>query len=119
MIADNEVFFAENVARYLLHELNAVVDCVGSAAEAAESIKKTRYNLIIGDLDLPDSNEGTWLIDIAAMHPELNIVITSAREIPDKIKNDKRIRLQAYFEKPFDLPELKKKIVQLISEHRI
>ncbi len=119
MIADNEVFFAENVARYLQYELNADVDCVGSAVEAEESIKKTRYNLIIGDLDLPDSDEGMWLIDIAAAQPDLNIVVTSAREIPEKIRNDKRIRLQAYFEKPFDLPELKKKIVQLINEHRI
>ncbi|HGY55954.1 MAG TPA: response regulator [Caldithrix abyssi] len=119
IIADNEIFFAENVARYLQYEFDADVEYVGSASEAEESVNKTHFNLIIGDLDLPDSNDGVWLLKIAAAHPDLNIMITSAREIPSKIKNNKHIRLRGYFEKPFDLLELKKKILQLIEAHTI
>ena len=119
IIADNEFFFTENVARYLQNELKVEVDCVKTAAEAEKSIEKMKYDLVISDLDLSDSSDGLWLLDLAMKNPGQEIIITSAREIPKILKENKNIRLRAYLEKPFDLTELKKKIMQFISEQKV
>ena len=118
LIADNELFFAENVARYLSNELQARVEHVQTAGEARECLAQKRYDLLISDLDLADSPGGRWLRDMARRYPEQNLSITSAREVPQSIAGELKISPEYYLEKPFDLTELKARIVRLTGAEK-
>ncbi len=113
LIADNELFFAENVARYLSNELAARVDNVQTAAEAGDCMARQRYDLLISDLDLPDSPDGRWLPQMARLYPGQKLIITSAREIPAAVAEKLKKLPVHYLEKPFDLTELKTRISEL------
>ncbi len=113
LIADNELFFAENVARYLSNELEARVDNVQSAAEARDCMSRGKYDLLISDLDLPDAPGGRWLPEMARRYPGQKLIITSAREIPPLLAGELKMAPGCYLEKPFDLTELKERIIKL------
>lgn len=115
LIADNELFFVQNLTKYLQKELAVMVDWTLSAAEALEKIKDSDFDVIISDLDLSDANDGSWLLKIARQRPQQAFIIMSARELPLNIKQNKQIHIAAYFEKPFDLKELKNKIMAIMQ----
>lgn len=113
LVADNEAFLAENIARYLRNKLSADITCVSTVKEVLHHLQQKSYDLFISDLDLPDGPKGSWLESVTRIHPQLQLIVISAIELPEAVQRCCQKQLAAYFEKPFDIVELKDKIVAL------
>ncbi|PHR57057.1 MAG: diguanylate cyclase response regulator [Arcobacter sp.] len=73
IVEDNE-FFAKVMQKAIIERFSYTIDLVATAAEAREKIKNNKYELLIIDLILPDS-EGELIEEIALNHN--NIIVTT------------------------------------------
>jgi len=84
----------------------AIVDCVGTCADALAAVSTTRFSAIVLDIMLPDGSGIDVLREIRAGKETIPVLLLTARdEISDRVSG-----LDAgaddYLVKPFDLDEL-------------
>lgn len=73
IVEDNE-FFAAVMQKAIIDRFSYSVDLVSTAAQAKEKIKNNKYELLVIDLILPDS-DGKLIVELAKEHK--NIIVTT------------------------------------------
>ena len=114
LIIDDEEFFVENLARYLEKSIPAQIKYVARADKTIRLLKQEKFDLIICDLNLPDQSEGELIMSIHRINPSQKFIVISAKselEMPECLKEIKKLNIVGYFEKPFDMESIKDLIV--------
>jgi len=75
IVEDNE-FFAKVMAQAIIKKFSFIVDIVYSAAQAREKLLSNKYDLLVVDLILPDS-EGDFIEEVCV---DQNVIVTTSFE---------------------------------------
>ena len=113
LVIDNEEFFAENLCLYLRREGTIQAQYSTTIKMAMQILSQDQFDLILSDLQLPDSANENWLLQIGENNPGQKLVIMSSYPIPKKVAMSDKLNIIGYFEKPFDL----KQILNVINEN--
>lgn len=114
LIIENEEFFAENLCQYLKLHNDIDIQFVTRVSAALQLIKESDFDLIISDLSLPDSSDKDWLLDIGKIKSGQKLVIISSYQIPVNIEQSADLNIIGYFEKPFDVKNIKNLITNYL-----
>ena len=112
LVIDNEEFLAENLCSYLQQTTPIGIQYVTTVKGALELIAEKKFNIVVSDLQLPDSIDDNWLLEIGRINPGQKLIIISSHEIPHEVNNSQSLNIVGYFEKPFDMD----KLVNLINQ---
>ena len=82
LLLEDDPHYAELAQRYLQAAARggASIECVGTLAGALERIARGSFDLVVADLDLPDSRGAATVEALAASGHHLVIVLTGNRE---------------------------------------
>ncbi len=108
LIIEDDLQLLELIEDYLQQELNCEIHCAVDREEAEALLDCYKYSLVITDLSLtPKRFEGFDLVEeVADAHGRPRIVVMSGRGA-DRLKSIALgMGADAYFAKPFPLPEL-------------
>jgi DNA-binding response OmpR family regulator len=105
LVVEDETRILDFLARGLSAE-GMTVDWAQTGPSAVKRALEQRYDLVLLDLVLPQLNGLAVLERIQQAHPELPVIVVSARgDIPTKLKAFE-LGARDYVEKPFSLDEL-------------
>lgn len=93
----------------MLIVLGCQVQCANSAKIALEILTVTHIDLIISDVNMPETNGLEFFLQIQKLHPLLaeNFILISSNVYKEQIKKIKELQLSLY-EKPLSLVTLTK-----------
>lgn len=106
LIVDDDASLAENVAEIVAGALPVDVEVVGRLAQARARVQSQRFDLVLGDVRLPDG-EGTDLVEtLRARWPNAEMVLITGDATVDSAMAAVRGGAFAYVLKPVAPPEL-------------
>lgn len=79
----------------------------GNGAEAIRKFEQKPVDLVLLDLKMPEMNGIETLLQLRRIKPDLIAVMISAYGEPLDIENAERLGVTEFFNKPFDIEELK------------
>ncbi|HWG03989.1 MAG TPA: response regulator transcription factor, partial [Beijerinckiaceae bacterium] len=97
-----------------LRQEGFVVDEIGRAEDAENSLRSIRYDLIILDLGLPDMDGMELLHALRKQNLELLILVLTARDSSQALINGLNGGADDFLRKPFDMGELVARIRALL-----
>jgi two-component system, NtrC family, response regulator len=102
LVIDDE----ESILKLLHHELSTperIVDTAGSAKAGREMLSRTRYDIVVSDIRLPDGNGMDLLVEFKGLYPDIEIVLITGHGNIDNAVEAMRIGAYDYVTKPFHL----------------
>lgn len=99
---DNQRSFLEKV----LKENNFLVDSCENGSDCLKQVEKTKPDLVLLDLGLPDISGETVFAEIKKIYPDLPIVILTAKGAVSDIVEGFNLGAEDYVTKPYDFEEL-------------
>lgn len=114
LVVDDEKLIRLLLLRALKREGIPVVDA-SCGSEAIEKIKSKKFDLVILDLRLGDSNGIDILRDLKNSSPETKVIVVTAygsRDIQNDVMDQGVI---GFYEKPFDTSEVIERIKRCLS----
>jgi CheY-like chemotaxis protein len=81
-------------------------------------LKKGKIDLVISDIRMPDINGLDLLVRIKMEHPQTKVIIMTAYGSSDVQKEANRRGSLFYIEKPFEISDIRKIIVDLIGKKK-
>lgn len=117
LIVDDEEDLTWGLSRSLRKE-NALfeVACANSGAEAMLYLAESRFDLVISDIQMPKMNGLELVLEIRKKYPGTKIIIMTAYGSPEMEEKVHRRGDFGYIEKPFEINNLKKLILETITE---
>ncbi|WP_020616270.1 response regulator [Paenibacillus daejeonensis] len=114
MIVDDQAMI-----RVLLMEVFAAIGLevyeAGDGAEAIHQFEQKPVDLVLMDLKMPEMNGIEALLRLRRIKPDLIAVMISAYGEPVDIENAERLGVTQFFNKPFDIDELKKHVLNQLK----
>ena len=113
---------ARHLVATLLQDRGAVVDCATSAAEAFESLRGSRYDVLVSDIGMPQEDGYSLLrrvraMDCAAGGETPALALTAYASSEDRLRAI-RAGFQAHLAKPAEADELAATIARLARDGR-
>jgi two-component system, NtrC family, response regulator AtoC len=105
LIADDETLLRESIARAFEAE-GMLVDRAATAAAAIECFQKSRPDLVVLDLKLPDRNGLEVLREINALSSAVRVLVITAHGTIANAVEAMKLGAFDFVRKPFDLEEL-------------
>ncbi len=96
----------QKVLNTFLQNEGYLTDTAGKGSEALRKIERVEPNLVILDLMLPDIQGESVLQTIRKDHPNLPVIILTAKSNPDDIAKGLNLGANDYLAKPFAAEEL-------------
>jgi len=115
LLIENEEFFADNLCNYLSTLTNVKVTCATRVAKAMEMLSKDKFDLVVSELRLPDTQNENWLLEIGKINPKQKLIIISSYQMPKNLTLSDKLNIIGYYEKPFDAKIIANLIQQLIN----
>lgn len=109
----------ESTIRFLLKEL--IVDMGYEFVEASRAekglkiIEKEEIDLVFLDIQLPNMNGLEAIRKIRELDKNVPVVMVTAFHNIEEVVNNMEVSVQGFIQKPFDLVELRTKILDLLS----
>ena len=117
MIVDDQAMI-----RVLLMEVFAAIGLevyeAGDGAEAIHQFEQKPVDLVLMDLKMPEMNGIEALLRLRRIKPDLIAVMISAYGEPVDIENAERLGVTQFFNKPFDIDELKNHVLNQLQVAR-
>ena len=98
-----------------LEEDGYTVMTTGSIRESRQVLEREIPDLAILDFKLPDGTGIELLREIKRMQPEVSVILMTAFESPEVRAEARRLKVDKYVRKPFDLPRMLTEIHDLIG----
>jgi two-component system chemotaxis response regulator CheY len=120
LIADDTDFIRKSVISTLEEIGFTNVSEAKDGVQALSELKKSKYDLLISDLNMPHL-DGISLIRMIRSDPELKdimIIVLTAESEKEHILAVKEIGINDYIVKPFTASVLEKKIEQMFGKRR-
>lgn len=119
LIVDDEETLTWSMAKSLSKDRDKYeVIIANNGKEAINILKKNKVDLVITDIRMPDINGLDLLVKIRKEYPEIKVIIMTAYGSSDVQKEANRRGSIYYVEKPFEISDIRKIIVDLIGRKK-
>ncbi len=105
LIVEDDITLQKTLSQ-LLQEEGFLTETASTGSEALIKIDKILPDLVLLDLGLPDIQGETILKNTRENHPEIPVVILTAKSKPQEIAEGLNLGAQDYLAKPFAIEEL-------------
>jgi DNA-binding NtrC family response regulator len=117
LIVDDEPLVARSVARYL-ESRGCRADLCGDGYQAVEKLIQQPFELVITDMNLPESS-GEYLLDfIERENYRCQVIVMTGQSLVTNTKIAGRIPPIHYLQKPFDLDMLMEHVRAGLSDRK-
>jgi len=119
LVVDDEPLIRWSVTETLA-DLGLDVEQADCAASALQAITTTAlpFDVIVLDLRLPDMRDLSLLATIRQLLPETPVVLMTAFGTPEVLNNARQLGVRAVLNKPFELSELSRVVVDALAPVR-
>src|SRR4030043_611158 len=119
LIVDDEETLTWSMARSLSKDKdNYEVMIANNGREALNLLKKNKIDLVISDIRMPDINGLDLLVTIKKEYPQTKVIIMTAYGSTD-VRKEANLRGSLYYvEKPFEISDLRRIIIDLIGNKK-
>jgi DNA-binding NtrC family response regulator len=112
LIVDDEETLTWSMAKSLSKDKDKYeVLIANNGREALNLLKKSKVDLVISDIRMPDINGLDLLVRIKMEHPQTKVIIMTAYGSSDVQKEANRRGSLYYIEKPFEISDIRKIII--------
>jgi len=119
LIVDDEETLTWSMARSLSKDKDKYeVIIANNGKEALNLLKKNPIDLVISDIRMPDINGLDLLVKIKKEYPQTRVIIMTAYGSFDVQKEANRRGSLYYIEKPFEISDIRKIIIDLIGKKK-
>ncbi len=119
LIVDDEETLTWSMARSLSRDKDKYeVVIANNGGEALSLLKKNNIDLVISDIRMPDINGLDLLVKIKKEYPQTKVIIMTAYGSSDVQKEANRRGSLYYVEKPFEISDIRKIIIELIGRKK-
>jgi DNA-binding response OmpR family regulator len=119
LIVDDEETLTWSMARSLARDKDKYeVIIANNGREALNLLKKNKIDLVISDIRMPDINGLDLLVKIKKEYPQTKVIIMTAYGSSDVQKEANRRGSLYYVEKPFEISDIRKIIIDLIGRKK-
>jgi DNA-binding response OmpR family regulator len=119
LIVDDEETLTWSMAKSLSKDKDKYeVMIANNGKEALNLLKMNKIDLVISDIRMPDINGLDLLVRIKKEHPETKVIIMTAYGSSDVQKEANRRGSLFYVEKPFEISDIRKIIIDLIGRKK-
>jgi DNA-binding response OmpR family regulator len=119
LIVDDEETLTWSMARSLSKDKDKYeVIIANNGKEALDLLKKNPIDLVISDIKMPDINGLDLLVKIKKEYPQTRVIIMTAYGSFDVQKEANRRGSLYYIEKPFEISDIRKIIIDLIGKKK-
>ncbi|UCD71545.1 MAG: response regulator [Syntrophobacterales bacterium] len=119
LIVDDEETLTWSMAKSLSRDRDKYeVEIANNGKEALDVLGKMPIDLVISDIRMPDINGLDLLIQIKKDYPQTKVIIMTAYGSSDVQKEASKRGSLYYIEKPFEINEIRKLILDLVREKR-
>ncbi len=119
LIVDDEETLTWSMAKSLSKDREKYeVMIANNGKEALNLLKKNKIDLVISDIRMPDINGLDLLVRIKMEHPQTKVIIMTAYGSSDVQKEANRRGSLYYIEKPFEISDIRKVILDLIGKKK-
>ena len=119
LIVDDEETLTWSMAKSLSKDKDKYeVMIANNGREALGLLKKGKIDLVISDIRMPDINGLDLLVRIKMEHPQTKVIIMTAYGFSDVQKEANRRGSLFYIEKPFEISDIRKIIIDLIGKKK-
>lgn len=119
LIVDDEETLTWSMAKSLSKDRDKYeVIIANSGKEALNLLKSNKIDLVISDIRMPDINGLDLLVKIKKENPEIKVIIMTAYGSSDVQREASRRGSLFYVEKPFEISDIRKIIVDLIGKKK-
>ncbi len=119
LVVDDEPLIRWSVTETLA-DLGLDVEQADCAASALQTLTTTAlpFDVIVLDLRLPDMRDLSLLATIRQLLPETPVVLMTAFGTPEILANARQLGVRAVLNKPFELSELSRVVVDALAPVR-
>jgi CheY-like chemotaxis protein len=115
LIVDDEETLTWGMAKSLSKDKDKYeVMVANNGREALNILKREKIDLVISDIRMPDINGLDLLVKIKKEYPHTKVIIMTAYGSPDVQKEANRRGSLYYIEKPFEISDIRKIIIDMI-----
>ena len=119
LIVDDEETLTWSMAKSLSKDKDKYeVIIANNGREALNYLEKNKIDLVITDIRMPDINGLDLLVKIKKEYPQTKVIIMTAYGSSDVQKEATQRGSLYYIEKPFEISDIRKIIVDLIGKKR-
>jgi DNA-binding response OmpR family regulator len=119
LIVDDEETLTWSMAKSLSKDRDKYqVLIANNGKEALDHLVKDKVDIVISDIRMPDINGLDLLVKIKREFPETRVIIMTAYGSSDVQKEANRRGSVYYIEKPFEISDIRKVIVNLIGKKK-
>jgi DNA-binding response OmpR family regulator len=119
LIVDDEETLTWSMAKSLSKDRDKYeVIIANNGKEALNQLKKNDIDLVISDIRMPDINGLDLLVRVKKEFPQTKVIIMTAYGSSDVQKEANRRGSLFYLEKPFEINDIRKVIVDLIGKRK-
>jgi CheY-like chemotaxis protein len=119
LIVDDEETLTWSMAKSLSKDKDKYdVLIANSGKEALHLLKKNNVDLVISDIRMPDINGLDLLVQIKIEYPHTKVIIMTAYGSSDVQKEANRRGSLYYIEKPFEISDIRRIIIDLIGKKK-
>jgi CheY-like chemotaxis protein len=119
LIVDDEETLTWSMAKSLSRDRDKYeVETANNGKEALEVLGKMPIDLVISDIRMPDINGLDLLVHITKDYPATKVIIMTAYGSSDVQREASKRGSLYYIEKPFEINEIRKLILDLIKEKK-
>lgn len=119
LIVDDEETLTWSMAKSLSRDRDKYeIEIANNGKEALDVLGKMPIDLVLSDIRMPDINGLDLLVQIKRDYPETKVIIMTAYGSSDVQKEASKRGSLYYIEKPFEINEIRKLILDLIKEKR-
>jgi DNA-binding response OmpR family regulator len=117
LIVDDEETLTWSMAKSLSRDRDKYgVEIANNGKEALDVLSKMPIDLVISDIRMPDINGLDLLVQVKRDFPKTKVIIMTAYGSSDVQKQASKRGSLHYIEKPFEINEIRKLILDLIKE---
>lgn len=118
LVIDDNIALTEMVKEYFKdsNEIE-IIDCCYNGDEGLKKIDELegKYDVILLDLIMPKKDGISVLEDLKERNIHKNIIVETSYNSPEVIRNVSEYGVNYYILKPFDLPDLEKRILDIFK----
>ena len=119
LIVDDEETLTWSMAKSLSKDKDKYeVIIANNGREALAHLKKDKIDLVITDIRMPDINGLDLLVKIKKEYPQTKVIIMTAYGSSDVQKEANQRGSLYYVEKPFEISDIRKIIIDLIGKKK-
>ena len=118
LVIDDNIALTEMVKEYFKDSSEIeIVECCYNGEEGIKKIDELegKYDVILLDLIMPKKDGISVLEDLKERNIHKNIIVETSYNSPEVIRNVSEYGVNYYILKPFDLPDLEKRILDIFK----